>query len=83
LRRQRRPALDQHEVQPDAEVRQPPRPLDRVGGRGRGCHEARGRQNAVAVRRLDGFVDLGGEAEVVGGDDQAFDGLVSTLRRRS
>ena len=33
-------------------------------------HQARGGQDAVAVRRLDGLVDLGREAEIVGGDDQ-------------
>ena len=81
-RRQRRPALDQHEMQPDAQARQPPRPRDRVGRGGRRRHQARGRQNAVAMRLLDGLVDLGREAEIVGVTIRRLM-LGSTLRRRS
>ena len=60
-------ALDQHEVQADAQGcgRRRAR-ADRVGGGGRRHHQARGGQDAVAVRRLDGLVDLGREAEIVG-----------------
>src|SRR5262245_65743977 len=57
-------------MQAHAKARQPRRARNRVGGRRRRDHEARRAQDAVAARRLDRFVDLFAEAEIVGGDDE-------------
>lgn len=63
-------AIDQHEVQSDAQPRQRPRPRHRIGRR-RGCHHQTGAgQNAVAVRLLDRLVDRYVASEIVGADDQ-------------
>ena len=72
LRRQRRAALDQHEVEPDAERRHGPRPRDRVGGGVAGDHQAGSGEDAVPVRLLDRVVDRDRGSEVVGGDDEAM-----------
>ena len=77
-----RPALDQHEVQADAQARQAAGAPDRVGGGGLRHHEARGGEDAVAVRRLDGLVDLGREPEIVGRDDEALQAATSRRSRR-
>jgi hypothetical protein len=82
LRGQDRPAFDQNQVQADAQPRQPPRPRDGVLRRGAGDHEARGRENAVAMRGLDGFVDLASKPEIVGGDDDALQSAGSRRSRR-
>jgi hypothetical protein len=69
-------------VQADVQPRQPPRPCDGVPRRGAGDHEARGRENAVPVRGLDGFVDLASKSEIVGGDHDAFQSAGSRRSRR-
>ena len=58
LRRQCRRTLDQHDMEPDAEARQPPCPLDRIRSRRARDHQDRRRKDAVAVRDLDGLIDL-------------------------
>ncbi len=64
--------LDEGEVQPDAQAGGAARDLHRLGGGGRRHHQARGREDAVPVGALDRGVDLGREAEVVGGDDEVL-----------
>ena len=62
LRRQHRPAVDQHEMQPDAQARQAPRARDRVRRGGAGDHQACRREDAAGVRGFDGFIDLAAPA---------------------
>ena len=72
--------LDQHDVKADPELRQPPRPHDRVAHGRASHHQARCGENSVAMRDFDSFVDLFGEAKVVSRDDQS---LQSAASRRS
>jgi len=80
--RQRRTAIHQNEMQADAQRGQATRACDSIIRSGSADHQARRGQNAVRVRRLDGIVDLDGQAEVVGGDDQRFQCAVSRRSRR-
>ena len=73
------PALDQDEVQSDLERREPARPRNGIVRGVAAHHQARGGQNAFPVCRLDRFVDLKCEAEIVGRDDEALQ--CATLRR--
>ena len=57
-------------MQAGAKLRQPPGAAHSVGRRRPRHHQACRGQNAVAMRDLDGLVDLKGEAEIVGRDDQ-------------
>ena len=82
LGRQSRPPLDQHEVQADAQSSEAVGAPDRVGGYGFRHHQARGGEDAVAMRRLDRLVDLGREAEIVGRDDEALQAATSRRSRR-
>ena len=72
LGRQRRPAVDQHEVQPDGETRQAPCALDRIRRGGRRHHQARGCQDAVEMAELDRLVHGNGQPKIIGGDDQSL-----------
>ena len=83
LRRQDRGAVDQHEVQPDPESRQPLGPRDGVGRSRRADHQAGGSQDAVTVRDLDRLVDRDVVAEVVGRDDKALQAATFRRRRKS
>ena len=56
-------------MQADREAGVAPRDPHRLRRRASADHEAGGGEHALAVRALDGFVHLGREAEVVGGDD--------------
>ena len=82
LRPQCRPAFEQHQMQADAQVRQLSRQIDRLLRRRARHHQARRRQHAVAMRAFDGFVDLGRETEVVGGNDQEIQWLTFRCSRR-
>jgi hypothetical protein len=77
LRRQRRRSLDHDHVQTDAQRRQRTRAPHRVGGGRPGNHQACSSENTEAMRRLDGLVDLFGQAEVVGGDDESLQCTIS------
>jgi hypothetical protein len=79
-RQDRRP-VRQHQMQSDAERRQPFRARNGVGGRRLADHQARDRQNTVAMGLLDGLVDGDVPAEIVGADDKAFH--ASSAPRRS
>ena len=79
--RQRRCAVDEDEMQSDAQARKTARALDRVFCRGRGHHQARCGENTFPVRQLDPVVDLGREPEVIGGDDEALQSATSRSRR--
>ena len=64
------PALDQHEMQPDAQVRHQPRPRHGVR-RGRSADDqARRAEDAMPMGLLDRLVDFRREAEIVGRDDE-------------
>ena len=76
-------AIDQRQVQPDAERRQPPRTGNRVGDRRAADHQAGRGQDAVAMRDLDRFVDRDVVAEVVGGDDERLQTASFRRRRKS
>ncbi len=65
-------------MQPDAQVRQGMGAPHGVSGRGTGHHEACGVQHAGTVRALDGLVDRGAEAEIVGSEDDALHAPVMT-----
>ena len=75
-------AVDQHDVQPDAQIRQRPCPFDCIGRRRRADHEARGTQDAVSVRRLHGGVDGLTEPEIVRRYDQVVQCAGSRRSRR-
>jgi len=81
FRRRGRLALDQDQMQADAEVRQPAGAPNRVGGGGSGDHQARRAQDALLVRQLDRFIDLGRQPEVIGGDDEMPQAATSRWRR--
>jgi hypothetical protein len=70
FRRQDRAAVDQHEMQADMQRFEAVRPVDGVRHGRRRHHQAGGRQDAVAVRSLDRFVDRDVAPEIVGSDDQ-------------
>ena len=70
-------------MQPDAQVRQPARPLDRIGGCGRADHQACRAQNAAPVRFLDGGIDRFAEAEIVRRDYQPVQCASSRRSRRN
>ena len=55
------PAFDQHHVQAHPQRRHSPGPRHRIGRRRRRDHQARGGQNAAAMRQLHGIVDLARE----------------------
>jgi hypothetical protein len=73
--------IDEHQMQADPQIRQAASARNGIGCGGGPDHQARGRQNAVPVRLLDGFVDGGVEPEIVGADDEAAQLAISRLRR--
>ena len=81
-RRQHRLGVDQRQMQTDSKPRQAPRQLYGSGRRWRSDHQARCRQDPFNMRALDRLVDLVGETEVVGRDDQIFQCAVSCRSRR-
>ncbi len=72
LRRQRRSAFDQHQVQADAQARESARATQRIVGGRSADHQACGRQDAAPVRLFDGDVDLIRQAEIIGRYDQVL-----------
>ena len=82
LRRQDRSALHQHQMQPDAQLRKPTRPRDRVLRRGAADHEAGSRQDAALMRSFDRFVDFACKPKIVGGDDDLLQSAGSRRSRR-
>jgi len=80
-RRQHRTPVDQHQMQADMQFGQSPRARNRIGGGGGAYHQARGRQDPVAMRLFDGLIDGRVEPEIVGADDQPFQPAISRLRR--
>jgi hypothetical protein len=66
-----RDAIDQHDVQADAQARHGTRPRHRVDRGRRADHEARRAQNAAPMRLLDGGIDRFAETEIVGRDDES------------
>src|SRR5438105_2306386 len=65
------------EVEADPEPRVRGRELDRLADSVAGDHQARARDDPARVTVDDAAVDAGGEAEVVGVDDQALHGQSS------
>ena len=78
-RRQQRPAVDQHQMQPDPQFRQPPGALDGVGGGLGPHHQAGGGEDAIAGGPFHRLVNGEAEAEVIGGHDQSFHGVRNNL----
>jgi hypothetical protein len=64
-------------MQPDLKARQPARQLNRSRRRRRSDHQARRGEDAFDMRALDRLVDLVGEAEIVGRENQIFQCAVS------
>ena len=71
-RRQNRPTFHQHHVQADAKGGYPPGTPDGVLGGRTGNHQARRGKNTVAMRGLDGIIDLEGGTEIVSRDDESW-----------
>ena len=82
LRRQHWPALDQDQMEPDAQARQTSSPGDGIARPGLARHQACRRQNAVPVGLLDGLVDLARQPEVIGRDDELLQLAISLRSRR-
>ena len=82
FRRQHGRAIDEHQVQADAERRQAARASDGVADCNAAHHQTRGRQDALRVREFDGLIDLGRRAEIVGRDDECFQCTASRRSRR-
>ena len=80
--RKHRLRVGERKMEPDGELRQAPRDFDSPSRRRRAHHQARGSENALEMRALDRLVDLVGEAEVVGRDNQIFQCAVSCRSRR-
>src|SRR5215472_5356143 len=76
-------AIDEHKMQTDPEARHLPGPRHRVGGGWRSNHQARGGENAVAVCKLDRFVDFDGGTKIVRRYDKTFQAAASSLCRRN
>ena len=72
FRRQHSGALDDHKMQPDAQVRHGAYAPYGIGGGGGGHHQAGGVQDAHTVRALNRLVDRLGEAEIIGGKEDAL-----------
>lgn len=78
--RQHGGALDHHQVQPDPQGRQRARASHCIRGGGSGNHQARGIQDAVAMRALDCLIDRLRQPEIVGGEDDVFHASVDRAR---
>lgn len=81
--RRHRVSVGQHDVQSHLQRRQPPRPIDGVGGGRSPDHEAGRRQDAVAVSRLDRRIDFERKTEVVGRYDQRLQCATPRRSRRN
>ncbi len=80
--RRNRASLDHHKVKSDAQTRRTPRDRNCLVGRGACYHEARGAQDARAMREFDGLVYLARKAEIVGRDDDSPQRAASLRSRR-
>ena len=80
--RKHRSALDEHEMETDAQIRQATRDGDRIGALALADHQARSGKNAVAMGNRNRFVHLARQAEIVRGDDQSPQCTTSRLCRR-
>jgi hypothetical protein len=81
-RRRQRLGVDQRQMQADSEPRQAPHQLYGLGRRRRSDHQACCGQNAFDMRALDGLIDLVGETEIVGRQNQIFQCAVSCRSRK-
>jgi hypothetical protein len=70
-RRQHRLAVDQHDMQPDAQAGHEARALHRIRGGRRGDHQAGARKHTIPMGRLDRIVHRNVQAEIVGADDDS------------
>ena len=64
-------ALQQRQVQTDAQTWQAPRPRNGIRRRGGADHQTRRTKDSVHVCNLDGLVDLGCHPKVIRCDDEA------------
>ena len=83
VRRQHRPALDQHQMQTDTQALQAAGAGDGVRGGWSGDHQARGGEDAALMCRLDGVIDLSRKPEIVGRDDDVLQSATSRRSRRN
>ena len=74
-------SLGQVQVQADTELGQSVGAGYRIGRSRASDHQARGRQDAIAVCLFDGLVDSRVDPEIVGADDQPPQLAISRLRR--
>ncbi len=74
--------VNQRQMQSDREPRQTTSQVDGRRRRWRSDHQARRGEDSFAMRAPDGGVDLLGEAEIVGGDDQIFQFAISRRSRK-
>jgi len=74
-------SLGQVQVQADTKLGQSVGAGYRIGRSRASDHQARGRQDAIAVCLFDGLVDRRVEPEIVGADDQPLQPAISRLRR--
>ena len=81
-RGQYRVSVGQDNVQSHLQRRQPPRPINSIGGGGSADHETGRRQNSVAVSRLDRRVDFGRKTKIVGRYDQRLQCATPRRSRR-
>ena len=78
---QRRLAVDEDQMQADAQTRKPARARDCVRRRSCGDHQACRGQDALLMRQFHGCVDLGREPEIVGRDDEVLQSATSRSRK--
>ncbi len=79
---QYRPAFHQNHVQADSQGGHAPRAGDRIRRRRSRDHQARGRENAVAMSCFDGTVDFAGSAEIIRRDDEPPQAVSRLVRKK-
>jgi len=81
FRRQRRCAIDEYQMQPDAQTGKTARACYSVRRRRGGNHQARSRQDPVFMRQLHAGVDFGCEPKIIGRDDEMLQSATSRSRK--
>jgi hypothetical protein len=67
--RQRRPTVDEYQMQTDAQTGETARARDRIRRGSGGDHQACRREDALLMRQFHGGIDLGRKPKIVGRDD--------------
>ena len=79
--RQRRPAVDEHQMQTDAQTGETARARDCVRRGSGGDHQACRREDALFMRQFHGGIDLGRKPKIVGRDDEVLQSATSRSRK--